>query len=210
MKLNRGVTFLVVAAVGAGVVAGASTMSPDVQAAITGTKPDLLTAMRARSPGERAPGAETSKQKLAMAAPVAAVLPAASAAPVAAAAPVAVAPAVVAPIAAAPAPVAAVIPPAAAAAVPAVAVAAPAVLGAAGPGLGAAGLLIPVAAVAAVGGGGGGGGGVTISPQPAPAIPEPATWLMMITGIGFLGAALRRRRDRASAGAFGRALAPAA
>lgn len=38
-------------------------------------------------------------------------------------------------------------------------------------------------------GGGGGGGGV----------PEPATWAMMITGFGFIGGAMRRRRSTAKA-----------
>lgn len=39
-----------------------------------------------------------------------------------------------------------------------------------------------------------------VSPSPTPtqppvsAVPEPATWLMLITGFGFLGSALRRRR----------------
>lgn len=81
---------------------------------------------------------------------------------------------------------------------------APAVLSA-GPGASAA---IPAAAVAGglpagaafsalplipalFGGGGGGGGG---SPSAASAVPEPATWLMMIVGFGIMGSALRRRR----------------
>jgi hypothetical protein len=76
--------------------------------------------------------------------------------------------------------------------------AAPAVIG--GTGLGAAALLpVPIAAALLApggGGGGGGGGGPTINaPDTTPAIPEPATWLMMILGFGVLGAWLRHRRQ---------------
>lgn len=39
----------------------------------------------------------------------------------------------------------------------------------------------------------GGSSGGTDNPPP-PVVPEPATWLMMIVGIGFVGAMLRRRR----------------
>ena len=40
----------------------------------------------------------------------------------------------------------------------------------------------------------GGGGGT-----PLPAVPEPATWSMMLIGFGLLGTALRSRRPRAAA-----------
>lgn len=185
-------------------------------AGATGT--DLLALMKARSPGERMAGAETSKQAklapiaaalpassppvsrvLSSAAPAAAVIPAvvAPAAPLAAASPAAVLP--IAPIVAAPL----VAAPVAAAGIPA--------------GVGALGLL-PLAAVGSGGSGGGlavtppGGGaappptggtppptGGGETPPPAPAVPEPATWLMMITGFGLLGTALRRRRKLARA-----------
>jgi uncharacterized membrane protein YgcG len=50
------------------------------------------------------------------------------------------------------------------------------------------------------GGGGSSGGGSSGGtenpppPPPPPVVPEPASWLMMITGIGIVGAILRRRR----------------
>jgi len=53
------------------------------------------------------------------------------------------------------------------------------------------------------GGGGGGGGGPPTQPPtqppgqptpPTPAVPEPATWAMMILGFGLTGCMLRRRR----------------
>jgi hypothetical protein len=106
---------------------------------------------------------------------------------VASAAPV---PAVLAPVAAIPAPVAAA--PAVAAAAPVLAIpAAPAaVAGGVSPLLGGL-ALVPL--VPAVFNGGNGGGGVTTL-EIAPAVPEPATWLMMISGFGILGFAMRRRR----------------
>jgi hypothetical protein len=203
MKLNRGVTALTVAGVAAGIVGGASALSPQVRASIAGTGPDLLSVMRARSPGDRAAGAQTNKHEYAQAEPVAAMLPTSSAASERTPAPVAaVAPAIV-PAVVAPAPVA--VPMAAAPAVAAVApAAAPAVVaGGTGLPLAAGAALLPIAGVAAVGGGGGGGSigfdqppGSSPPPPPGPAVPEPATWMMMITGIGFLGFALRRRRQR--------------
>ncbi|MEO6256998.1 MAG: PEPxxWA-CTERM sorting domain-containing protein, partial [Sphingomicrobium sp.] len=68
--------------------------------------------------------------------------------------------------------------------------------------------------------GGGGGGGITVTepppppppvnppppPPPGPAVPEPATWLMLTIGFGALGGVLRRRRKveaRQGAGALG-------
>lgn len=47
-----------------------------------------------------------------------------------------------------------------------------------------------------IGGGGGGGGGISkpdVNPNPpAPPIPEPASWAMMVTGFGLVGLALRK------------------
>jgi hypothetical protein len=172
-------------------------------AAVKAAGQDLLSAMRARSPGERQAGALTTKGKRERPAPVSAMLPVAQENPVLAA-PTVLAPVAAAPLAAAVAP--AVLPPAALA---------PAALApiAAG-GIGAAGLLplIPAAIVIAAnppGGGGnnpppppgGGGGGVTPPPPPpGPAVPEPATWAMMIIGFGLLGAFLRRRSRNEIAG----------
>jgi hypothetical protein len=62
------------------------------------------------------------------------------------------------------------------------------------------------------GGSGGGGGGlpgggppVVGEPGPAPAVPEPAAWALMIAGLGAVGAALRHRTafSRRSAPAYG-------
>ncbi|WP_448501122.1 PEPxxWA-CTERM sorting domain-containing protein [Sphingomonas sp.] len=44
------------------------------------------------------------------------------------------------------------------------------------------------------GGGGNNGGGDGGTPTPTAPIPEPGSWMMMILGIGMIGAALRRRR----------------
>ena len=41
---------------------------------------------------------------------------------------------------------------------------------------------------------GGGSSGGTENPPPPPVVPEPASWLMMIVGIGFVGAILRWRK----------------
>jgi hypothetical protein len=53
---------------------------------------------------------------------------------------------------------------------------------------------------------GGGGGGGVLPPPPGPppppvitAVPEPATWIMMIVGVGLIGLQLRRRRAAATA-----------
>lgn len=52
-----------------------------------------------------------------------------------------------------------------------------------------------VGAIGAFAGGGGGGGVAAVTPTLDPgAVPEPATWLMLISGMGIVGAALRRRR----------------
>jgi hypothetical protein len=50
------------------------------------------------------------------------------------------------------------------------------------------------------GGGGNGGGGGGVTPTPTAPIPEPGSWMMMILGIGMIGAALRRRRVPAGDG----------
>ena len=47
------------------------------------------------------------------------------------------------------------------------------------------------------GGGGGGGGGINVIPDPFdPAVPEPATWAMMVMGFGAVAYGLRRVRLR--------------
>jgi type VI secretion system secreted protein Hcp len=45
--------------------------------------------------------------------------------------------------------------------------------------------------------------GLRMAMSPAVAVPEPASWLMMIIGFGFVGHSLRRRRSRASTGRDG-------
>lgn len=61
-----------------------------------------------------------------------------------------------------------------------------------GPGIGG---VLAVPALLAIGGGGHGGGGGGGGTAPfAPAAPEPATWLMLMIGFGYLGMMLRRQR----------------
>lgn len=44
-----------------------------------------------------------------------------------------------------------------------------------------------------IGGGGGGGSGPSIlPPSPAPGVPQPASWAMMLTGFGLVGLAMRK------------------
>jgi hypothetical protein len=104
------------------------------------------------------------------------------------------------PAAAAPAPFAEVLPEAApAAAAPVVAAAAPGI--APGPGDGWF-LFTPVPGPGIIGGGPGGGIVVTppgeeepeLPPPPPPAVPEPASWAMMLLGFGALGFTMRRKR----------------
>lgn len=61
------------------------------------------------------------------------------------------------------------------------------------PGLpGSSGGIIPL-------GGGGSGGGNPLPPPPVvTAVPEPATWIMMIAGVALIGLQLRRRRTTAA------------
>jgi len=194
MRLNRRTKIFAIgaaaaAAVGVGVGASVPTSSSSGEAA----DPQLASLMSARSPGARTGAALSNKaprvQPVAFAAPPVPksevlsertpVVKVASVAPMAAVLP---------PVAAVPAPVpvAAI---AAAAPVLAIPAAAPAAIGGVSPLLGGLALvpLVPAAF------GGGGGGGIT-AVDIAPAVPEPATWLMMITGFGMLGFALRRRR----------------
>ncbi|HVM36881.1 MAG TPA: PEPxxWA-CTERM sorting domain-containing protein [Sphingomicrobium sp.] len=179
--------FVALSSLGAVAAVGLGLSIPGAPGVIQGAGADLMTLMRARSPGDRDPGAQTSKREPVMAS-LAQATPAAAPAPVSrvlsTAAPAAVAPAAVPPVAiAAPAAVAPVAP--ALAASPVIA-AAP--VAAAGLPAGAGALaLLPLVPLLDNGGGRGGD-------TPAPPIPEPATWMMMILGFGVVGTVIRRRR----------------
>jgi hypothetical protein len=182
-----------IAAVAIGVGVG-STVPTQMVSAGQGD-PKLASLMQARSPGMRTSAAVSTKNPIVQPAvfkptmaPAPQVLgertPAAVAVPAQAAPPLA--PAVLAPPPGSP-----IAPAVAAAAVPAVVVPAAAV--AAGGGGSALAGLAALPIIPAVLGGGGGGG---VSVSAAPAVPEPATWLMMIAGFAVIGSALRRRRRR--------------
>jgi hypothetical protein len=70
---------------------------------------------------------------------------------------------------------------------------------------GSSGGIIPPSGGGGSSGGGSSGGGSSggVNPPPPPPVvtpvPEPATWIMMITGIGLIGLQLRRRRGPALA-----------
>lgn len=190
MKWNR--KYLLGAAVTASAVVGGVALTPRGLETVGSARADVMSMLGARSPGARVEGAMTTKGPRMALARTSRVLPVSqgpaprqsAVLPISAPAPKLPAVAALgtpAPIAATPllgsAPVFA---------------AAPAAIG--GGGLGAAALLpIPVAAALLVPGGGGGGGPISV-PDTTPAIPEPATWLMMIMGFGFLGMWLRQRR----------------
>ena len=204
MKMTGQNKILAVAAISAiavGIGVGASV--PTRMTSAPGADPQLASMLNARSPGMRSAAAVSTKapavQKVAFTPTLAPpssdvmaertpVVKIASAAPPVAILP-AIAPAVLAPVPAT----------ALAAAFPAVAIATPAAIGGGSSLIGAAAVLPFIPAV--IGGGGGGGGGIEINL--APAVPEPATWLMMIAGFGVLGFALRRRRRQARGGALG-------
>ena len=203
MKMTGRNKILAVAAISAiavGIGVGASV--PTRMTSAPGADPQLASMLNARSPGMRSAAAVSTKapavQKVAFTPTLAPpssdvmaertpVVKIASAAPPVAILP-AIAPAVLAPVPAT----------ALAAAFPAVAIATPAAIGGGSSLIGAAAVLPFIPAVI---GGGGGGGGLEINL--APAVPEPATWLMMIAGFGVLGFALRRRRRQARGGALG-------
>ena len=203
MKMTGRNKILAVAAISAiavGIGVGASV--PTRMTSAPGADPQLASMLNARSPGMRSAAAVSTKapavQKVAFSPTLAPpssdvmaertpVVKIASAVPPVAILP-AIAPAVLAPVPAT----------ALAAAFPAVAIATPAAIGGGSSLIGAAAVLPFIPAVI---GGGGGGGGVEINL--APAVPEPATWLMMIAGFGVLGFALRRRRRQARGGALG-------
>lgn len=188
--------------VGAGtaVMVGLAFATPQRSTDVRKAAIDLMSMMQARSPGDRVGAVTTKPVKVALA--TSSMLgdsEAASGDVAPQSAPSGGGSSSSLPIAAAPAPlVASTFASSAASSGPALA---PAVLSA-GPGASAA---IPAAAVAgglpagaafgalpiipALFGGGGGG-----SPAAVSAVPEPATWLMMIMGFGIMGSALRRRR----------------
>jgi hypothetical protein len=179
MKFTRG-TYAAVTAATLVVAAGAGVYFANSPTKSFAWRPDVLSVMHSRSPGERAEGALLVKKgmaKLAEAAPAA--MPKA---PVVAAPAV---PAATAPIVAA-APLPAVIPAVAPAAAPLAAI--PAVAH-------ASSFIIPPVIIP---------GSHTHTrvvtpptppspPPPVPGVPEPQTWIMMIVGFGFLGMFLRRR-----------------
>lgn len=199
MKISKRASVLAVTAIAAGAIGGMTVLDRS-GVGIESAGTSLLAAMRARSPGSREEGAFTTKGPRTAPVPASQVLSERTPAPEAAPAPVAaVAPAALPPVAAAPPPAAAIVP-----AVLAPAAIVPAVAAASGPGLAALLPILPAAAL--IGGGGGGGGPGTLvvppggggtPPPPGPAIPEPATWLMMISGFAMLGLFLRRRRAQA-------------
>jgi len=70
---------------------------------------------------------------------------------------------------------------------------------------GSSGGIIPPGGGGSSGGGSGGGGSSGGNPPPPPppppvvtAVPEPATWIMMIAGVALIGLQLRRRRTTAA------------
>jgi hypothetical protein len=164
--------------------AGSALWFSDLAPISRGSTESLLSMLRDRSPGQRAPGAQSVKQPmsamLSERTPAAKLRPAMAPAappakflaPTAGSAPL---PLVAAPMPFAPPPVA----------IPAFAPA-----GVAGP------LFIPPILIP------GGGGDVTnvvvnppgAGPSPVPGVPEPESWVMLIIGFGLTGAALRRRR----------------
>lgn len=191
MIWNRKYLLGATAAVGA--IGGVTAITLQGHPKFIGESHDLMSLLNARSPGARTGGAVTTKGPRVAMARTSRVLPLTQA-PIARQSTVLPAGVPAAPFAAAPL---AALAPTPAASVPLLATApslaaAPVI----GSGIGAAALLpLPLAAVLiAPGGGGGGGGGFIAAPDTAPAIPEPATWLMMIVGFGLLGAWLRRRR----------------
>ena len=196
-----------------GIAVGVAVAVPVRQApaAAASAQPNGLSVLNARSPGQRADGAQTNKR-----APRMAMLSEADGPPAGLLAPASVSAAPIAAAAAAPAAAAAV--PVAAAAIPAAGlIGIPAT--ALAPALPAAAIVagsgVPLAALAGVGGaaavvpalfsGGNGGGGTSsvIAPVSAPAVPEPGTWLMMMVGFGVLGSSLRIRRKRSTQGRAG-------
>jgi hypothetical protein len=198
--------------------AGLSAMAiPERGGQAKAADPDVTGLLRERSPGLRMAGAETNKyspvpmsairpisapplkvvEEPETPAPKVAMLTRDVIPPVpGAAAPAYVPEAAIAPppVVAAPALGASQAPVPATALVPAVGAAAGVPIAAAAvgsSGIGAAALLPVIPAAFAVGAiGGGGDSSIT------PAVPEPQTWMMMITGFGLLGLALRRRRRR--------------
>ena len=195
MKFSTRAGILAMAGITAGAIGGVAMFNPINGLEVRAAGASLLGSMRARSPGDRGDGAVTTKglrEPLAQAPATPAVSRVLSLAPTPAAAAPAVPVAAVAPLVAAPPPAAAIVPAVLApAALPVIASAVPS---------GGAGFLplIPIIA------GGGGGGGIAVSAPPGvtpvPAVPEPATWAMMIIGFGSIGAFLRRRKRQLQQG----------
>lgn len=208
MSQKKQAGVLLLTGAGAAVAVGLAFATPQKPTkAHSAAAADLSAMMRARSPGDRL-GAETNKPvKVAMASSN--VLsessrggagPSRAAAP--RAAPSAGVAATAAPVAVVGPSVASQAPALAPAVLPAATVAAagiPAVAAASGLPAAAGFAALPLIPAIFSGGGGGGGG----SPAAVSAVPEPATWLMMIMGFGILGSALRRRRRYGASGEVG-------
>lgn len=171
-------------AAGAGIAGGLAVIGADPVPILRSAGADLLATLHARSPGDREAGVVTTKHKK----PAVAALPSALSERTPAAAPLAT-PVITVP--------ATVLAPAIAPAIPAVFAPAtilpPAVIPA------SSGFFIPPPIIP-LGGCDNCGTNPPPPPQPpppGPAVPEPATWAMMLTGFWILGAALRRRRREA-------------
>ncbi len=189
-----------VSVVAIGVAVGAANVVPMRTTPAESAKLNALALLQARSPGERAEGAQSSKGPPIHSASLseAEAPPAGLLAPVRSAAPSAV-------TTGGAAPSGAILPVAAVAAPAFVGVPATALAPAIPAAVAVSGAGVPVAALAGIGGAavvvpaifsGGGNVATALTPTTGPEAPEPGTWLMMMIGFGVLGSSLRRRRRR--------------